>query len=116
MATTRHNHAPQFGQLFADCPRCDELEAGAEPVGPFNRPARESGPKTTKHTHQVVFGRRVDGCPRCAELDAGAEPVRWAPSRAQQDAERVAEIRAHFAPGSPHSRGACGPVCTFGQW
>jgi hypothetical protein len=25
------------------------------------------------------------------------------------------EIRAHFAPGGPHTAGACGPVCTFGD-
>ncbi|MFJ2635808.1 hypothetical protein ACIO6U_28190 [Streptomyces sp. NPDC087422] len=74
----------------------------------------------TKHTHQVVFGRKVDGCPRCQELAAGAEPVRWAPSRREReqadDTERAAAIRAHFAPGGPHSRAACGPVCTFGDW
>jgi hypothetical protein len=30
--TTKHNHAPRFGQKFDGCPRCDELKAGAEPV------------------------------------------------------------------------------------
>lgn len=30
--TTKHNHAPRFGQKFGGCPRCDELKAGAEPV------------------------------------------------------------------------------------
>ena len=30
--TTKHNHPPRFGQRFDDCPRCDELNNGAEPV------------------------------------------------------------------------------------
>lgn len=68
---------------------------------------------TTKHTGTLVFGRckDVSDCPRCAELNAGARPVRWGPSRAQQDAQRVAEIRAHNCQAS-----RCGRVCTFGQW
>jgi hypothetical protein len=64
-----------------------------------------------KHNHPVVFGRKVDGCPRCAELLAGAPVIRWAPSRQQQDARRVAEVRAHNCVASN-----CGPVCTFGDW
>jgi hypothetical protein len=75
---------------------------------------------TTKHTHQVVFGRRVDGCPRCAELAAGAEPVRWRGWTRERELTggypTSREIDAHFAPGGPHTRGDCGPVCTFGDW
>ena len=75
---------------------------------------------TTKHTHIVVFGRKVADCPRCAELIAGAAPVRWnglsrAEARYREESDRSA-IAAHFAPNGPHSRGACGPVCTFGDW
>lgn len=29
MATTKHNHQMIFGQRETDCPRCDELRAGA---------------------------------------------------------------------------------------
>lgn len=32
------------------------------------------------------------------------------------DERRDSSIDAHFAPGSPHARGECGPVCTFGDW
>jgi hypothetical protein len=76
---------------------------------------------TTKHTHGPNFGRRVDGCPRCAELDEGAEPVSlaWVDNRRQteqDDAERTAAIRAHFAAGGPHEGGLCGPVCTAFDW
>lgn len=73
---------------------------------------------TTEHSHGPNFGRHVDGCPRCTELANGAEPVRWNRSRDRQNTGGYPtdrEINAHFAPGSPHSRGACGPVCTFGE-
>jgi hypothetical protein len=66
---------------------------------------------TTKHNHAPRFGQKFDGCPRCEELKAGAEPVRWAKSRAQQDEERAAEIRAHDCRAS-----GCSIVCTFGDW
>jgi hypothetical protein len=46
---------------------------------------------------------------------ASARPG-WRSNRREADAMRCAAIRAHFAPGGPHSRGACGPVCTFGDW
>jgi hypothetical protein len=29
---TKHTHGPNFGRIVAGCPRCAELEAGAEPV------------------------------------------------------------------------------------
>lgn len=75
---------------------------------------------TTEHNHAPRFGQKFDGCPRCDELKAVAEPV----SRSRGRAERgrtggyptTREINAHFAPGGPHSRGTCGPVCTFGDW
>ncbi|MFB7285463.1 hypothetical protein [Actinacidiphila glaucinigra] len=75
---------------------------------------------TTQHTHGPNFGRHVADCPRCAELKAGAEPVRW--NRPRTEREQTGgyptsrEITEHFAPGSPHTRGDCGPVCTFGDW
>ncbi|MEV5944525.1 hypothetical protein [Streptomyces sp. NPDC051994] len=72
---------------------------------------------TTKHTHKGSFGRLVDGCPRCDELARGAKPVSWQGDKNRRDQEqRDAEHRAHFAPGGPHQRGTCGPVCTFGEW
>ena len=75
----------------------------------------------TKHNHQVVFGRKVDGCPRCDELKAGS-PVRagWQRDyfnrKGQQDEMDRKAIAAHFAPGGPHDRGLCGPVCTAFDW
>ncbi|MGW4784923.1 hypothetical protein [Streptomyces sp. NPDC004230] len=118
MATTRHTcGGPKYGRLAAGCPRCDELLGGAKPIRSSVR--EDDQPKTTPHTHQVVFGRRVAGCPRCTELDAGAKPVRQnrRPERQQTGGYPTnREIADHFAPGSPHARGACGPVCTFGDW
>lgn len=74
---------------------------------------------TTKHTcGGPAFGRMTPGCPRCDELLAGAAPVTqsWR-DRAKRDEEiRKASHAAHFAPGGPHQRGTCGPVCTFGDW
>lgn len=71
---------------------------------------------TTKHTHPVIFGRKVADCPRCAELLAGAAPVVWRGNRAaQDDRQRVADVRAHFA-SHKHLSGGCGPVCTFGDY
>ena len=72
----------------------------------------------TKHNHPMLFGKREAGCPRCAELEAGA-PVRtqpWREARRFNEEIRKRSISAHFAPGGPHARGACGPVCTFGDW
>lgn len=65
---------------------------------------------TTKHTcGGVKFGRKkTPGCPRCDELIAGAPPVKRPLS---QDAQRVAEIRAHDC-----KKSGCGPVCTFGDY
>lgn len=68
---------------------------------------------TTQHTcGGPVFGRKTPGCPRCDELLAGAEPVQWSISRRRDDdAERVAAIRAHDCVQS-----RCGPVCTAFDW
>ncbi|GAB3161873.1 hypothetical protein [Amycolatopsis sp. cg9] len=82
----------------------------------------------TKHTCNsdrpgmpLSYGRRAElgVCPRCDELHAGAAPrtLAWGGRAASAVVDdRSAEIRAHFAAGGPHSRGACGPVCTFGDW
>ena len=71
--------------------------------------------KATQHTcGGPVFGHRTPGCPRCDELAAGAparqQPWRSRETRAQEDARRAAEIRAHRCGPS------CGTVCTFGEW
>jgi hypothetical protein len=72
--------------------------------------------QTTKHTHPVVFGRREAGCPRCAELDAGAAPVKgWGTAKREREVMFSRALDDHFAPGGPHARGECGPVCTFGD-
>jgi hypothetical protein len=74
---------------------------------------------TTKHTcGGPTFGRKTPGCPRCDELLAGAAPVvqSWRGQRQRDEAERSAAIHAHFAPGGPHNRGDCGPVCTAFDW
>lgn len=70
----------------------------------------------TRHTHSPAFGRLVLGCPRCAELAGGAAPrPGYQSHRRRLEASQAAAIRAHFAPNGPHARGACGPVCTFGD-
>lgn len=59
-------------------------------------------------------------CPRCDERRHGAAPrergngMRYG-RRAAADAERSADIRAHFA-SVGHQRGDCGIVCTYGDW
>ncbi|MFE9855547.1 hypothetical protein [Streptomyces sp. NPDC005780] len=71
----------------------------------------------TRHSHKPNFGKKVDGCPRCDELKAGATPVSWnIRNDVRLDEQRRDSINAHFAPGSSHARGECGPVCTFGDW
>ena len=32
MKTTKHNHGPNFGKRVEGCPRCEELNAGAQPI------------------------------------------------------------------------------------
>jgi hypothetical protein len=67
-----------------------------------------------------VFARYDLECPRCRELAAGAQPRegwgRSAAERREQEQRDAAAIRAHFAPGGPHDRGVCGPVCTAFDW
>jgi len=58
-----------------------------------------------------VFGRMTPGCTRCDELLAGAQPVRWNTRRRDDDAQCVAEIRAHDCAAD-----RCGPVCTAFDW
>ncbi len=64
------------------------------------------------------FFKRLDmTCARCKELAAGASRRTWNSHKTKNgQAMRSKEISDHFAPGSPHSRGECGPVCTFGDW
>jgi hypothetical protein len=67
----------------------------------------------------MAFGRKspIGDCPRCDELRNGATPrAGYGDNKRRYEANQLASIAAHFAPGSPHSRGACGPVCTFGDW
>lgn len=82
----------------------------------------------TKHTctddgSALPFGRKApEGeCARCDELRNGASArtpawVERKQSAAQQDADRKRAIDRHFAPGGPHARGVCGPVCTAFDW
>jgi hypothetical protein len=83
-----HNHRPNpYGALEApgDCPSCDQRREALNAAG------------RTQHNHAGPFGwRRVAGCPRCAELSGGAAPREGFKSR-MRDADRCAEIRAHFA-------------------
>jgi hypothetical protein len=79
-----------------------------------------------EHTHSVTqhsagcrmaFGRKDPNCPRCRELMAGCAPRDgwqrgYFSHRAAQQTQERAAIAAHFAPGGPHARGDCGPVCT----
>jgi hypothetical protein len=79
----------------------------------------------TRHTcndgRGPFFGRLTPGCPRCDQLAAGDEPrtLAWVERRKQEErynTQRSEWHRAHFRPGGPHDTGACGPVCTFGDW
>jgi len=80
------------------------------------------------HNHDggraMPFGRRKPAgeCPRCDQLRDGAAPrqappaLRAAERRRRYDADSDEHRRAHFAPGGPHARGQCGPVCTAFDW
>lgn len=77
----------------------------------------------TKHSNncQRVFKNYDANCPRCQELINGSKPRDgWQKSyysrKAQQEAQRTADIHEHFAPNGPHARGVCGPVCTAFDW
>ncbi|WP_395110222.1 hypothetical protein [Actinomadura sp. SCN-SB] len=108
-----HNHQVEpFSPLRppGQCPRCDARRA--------ERAARG----LTDHNHQPLpFGRRLPygQCPRCDQLHDGAQPR----TRHSRDGQRVRDDRQrqqalgdHFAPGGPHDRGECGPVCTAFDW
>lgn len=106
-AEMAHNHAVEpFSPLRppGKCPRCDARRA--------DRAARG----LVDHTHTPLpFGRRLPygQCPRCDQLHDGAPPRPGRRSaRDTRQQRRHEEIRAHFAPGGPHERGLCGPVCT----
>lgn len=85
---------------------------------------------TTKHScnprnpgKPLPFGKKapVGECPRCDELRDGAEPrtLGWIESknrREADDARQSRDMAEHFAPGGPHQRGDCGPVCTKFDW
>ena len=63
-------------------------------------------------TCRRAFGRLDAECPRCQELQAGAPARSWRGSRrAEQQLQRIAEIRAHDCRASK-----CGPVCTAFDW
>jgi hypothetical protein len=68
-----------------------------------------------------VFRNYDASCPRCLELISGSKPregwqTKYFAFRAQQDEQRSRAIEAHFAPGGPHDRRVCGPVCTAFDW
>ena len=70
---------------------------------------------------RIGEGRKDASCERCCELLAGAPVRQWAWAKSAKMRRAAAEtetemIRAHFAPGGPHSRGDCGPVCTAFDW
>lgn len=96
MAALKHNHPNNdFGALEppeSNYPRRDERRAQLNAQG------------RTQHSHAGPFGfRRVAGCPRCIELVQGAEPREGhGADRAEKDARRAREIKAHFA--DPNSK------------
>lgn len=66
---------------------------------------------------QRVFKHYDQTCPRCRELAAGSLPrPGWGSGREKREKERTREIEVHFAPGGPHDRGDCGPICTAFDW
>ena len=72
----------------------------------------------TKHNADCsrAFKNYDKNCPRCQELSAGA-PARpgWSDNKRRFEAQSIIAIHAHFA-SEAHRSGACGPVCTFGDW
>lgn len=58
----------------------------------------------------MAFGRKDPECPRCRELLSGAPAIKWANTRRNSDAQRLAEVRAHDCQTT-----GCGSFCTFGD-
>lgn len=77
----------------------------------------DEGSTREAHNHPPNGAEHVEGCPACEQIAEALEVARW---HAERAARHAAEDRrwhaAHFAPGGPHERGDCGPVCTFGEW
>jgi len=68
---------------------------------------------THKQDCKRVFSRYDMSCPRCIELANGAKArPGYGNSRQQADANRLAEIKAHYVNGKCN----CGPVCTKFDW
>lgn len=115
--------AAQLAPLYIA--RKSQLRATAADItehAPEPEPARPA--ERTQHScnggRGPAFGRKTPGCPRCDELLAGAEPRQgWSHkgpfSGPQADAERSADLQAHFA-SDRHRSGGCGQVCTYGDW
>ena len=65
--TTAHTHGPNFGRREPGCPRCSELEAGAEPVRRRSQP--HSGYPSDQEIRQ--HNCRRAGCGQCAPSATG---------------------------------------------
>lgn len=86
---------------------------GPEPAADFVR-------HTCRNGRGPAFGRLAPRgqCARCDQLHDGAAPREAHPAIKASNRRRADEVdydarrREHFAPGGPHARGACGPVCT----
>jgi len=66
----------------------------------------------------LPFGRKdTETCARCWDMVTNSAPARadHAAGRRNLDAERSAEMRAHFA-SERHRSGGCGIVCTKFDW
>lgn len=72
----------------------------------------------------LPWGRKapIGECRRCDQLRAGdtpreAHPAIQAVTRKREQEEQTRQaMQDHFAPGGPHARGLCGPVCTAFDW
>ncbi|MBA0054021.1 hypothetical protein E0L36_25170 [Streptomyces sp. AJS327] len=66
--TTKHTHRVVFGRRVADCPRCEELAAGAEPVRWSTRDRHHHGYPTARQLRE--HSCRTSGCgPVCTYGD-----------------------------------------------
>jgi hypothetical protein len=122
----------QFTQLLAAAGVTLDPTTVNEPV---RDTLRKLGVALVEHTctstgRPLPYGKLApEGkCERCDERrteKAAGIAARSAPTwveRSQRRQETTngyptrAEHNDHFRPGGPHSSGACGPVCTFGDW